>query len=104
VTSGKIVFWDEEELADGVSDKVWKRSFKTDAPDLGSWFERRWLGTPSPEQKMKAMMEQGMHSALKQSLDYWRAKTPQERAAFGLPESGWEQHLFGHLGIDLNKL
>ena len=103
VDSGKVVFWDEEELADGVSDKVWKRSFKSDAPDLGAWFER-WLGTISPEQRMKAMMQKARLDSLRRSLAHWRAMTPQERAAFGLPETGWEQALFGHLGIDLSEL
>ncbi|MEZ5831189.1 MAG: SMI1/KNR4 family protein [Dongiaceae bacterium] len=101
--TGAIVVWDEEELADGVSDKVWKRSFKPDAPDLAAWFER-WVGTASPAQKTQDMMQQAMLSGLRQTLAYWRAKTPQERAAFGLPETGWEQALFGHLGIDLSKL
>lgn len=103
IARGSVIFWDEEELADGASDKVWKRSFKPEAPDLAAWFER-WLGMPSPEEKMKAMMEQGKQTALKTTLAYWRAKTPQERAAFGLPETGWEQKLFGHLGVDLSKL
>lgn len=103
VQSGEIIFWDEEELADGASDKVWKRSFKPDAPDLGGWFER-WLGSPSPEQRMKDLMQKGTTDAIRQSLAHWRAKTPAERAAFGLPEKGWEQVLFGHLGIDLTKL
>jgi SMI1/KNR4 family protein SUKH-1 len=103
LSSGEIVFWDEEELADGVSDKVWKRSFKSDTPDLGAWFVR-WLETPSPEQKTKDLMQRGMHEALRQSLAYWRAKTPEDRAAFGLPETEWEEALFGHLGVDLSKL
>jgi hypothetical protein len=103
VQSGKIVVWDEEELADGSSDKVWKRSFKPDAPDLASWLER-WLDSPSPVQKTKDLLQQGMNDSIKQSLAYWRAKTPEERAAFGLPEKGWEEALFGHLGIDLTKL
>jgi SMI1 / KNR4 family (SUKH-1) len=103
VDGGEVIFWDEEELADGASDKVWKRSFKREAPDLGSWFER-WLSSPSPEQSMKDMMRAGMLNGVKESLAYWRAKTPKERAEFGLPEEGWEEALFGHLGIDLRKL
>ena len=101
--TGAIVLWDEEELADGVSDKVWKRSFKKDAPDLGAWFAR-WLDTKSPAEGMRDMMQESMLNGMRQTLAYWRAKTPEERAAFGLPEAGWEQALFGHLGIDLSKL
>jgi SMI1 / KNR4 family (SUKH-1) len=101
--SGALVFWDIEELASGGSDKVWKKSFKAEAPDLSAWLEK-WLGRPSPEQKTKDLIQQGMNSALKQSLEYWRSKSPEERAKYGLPETGWEEKLFGHLGIDLTKL
>jgi hypothetical protein len=101
--SGALVFWDIEELASGGSDKVWKRSFKAEVPDLSTWLED-WLGRPSPEQKTKDLMQQGMNFAIKQSLEYWRSKTPEERAKYGLPETGWEEKLFGHLGIDLTKL
>ena len=103
LNSGEVIFWDEEELANGASDKVWKRSFKREAPDIRHWIER-WLDSPSPEQKMKEFMEQSMLNGIRQTLAYWRAKTPEERAAFGLPETGWEKVLFGHLGIDLSKL
>lgn len=101
--SGEIIIWDEEELADGGSDKVWKRSFKKDTPTLHKWFER-WLRTSSPAQQMQDMMQKGMQDSIRQSLQYWRAMTPAQRAAYGLPETGWEETLFGHLGIDLNKL
>ena len=103
LNGGEVIFWDEEELANGASDKVWTRSFKRDAPDLAHWFER-WLDTPSPEEKMKELMQRSMLNGIKQTLAYWRAKTPEERAAFGLPDAGWEKVLFGHLGIDLSKL
>ena len=101
--SGALVFWDIEELASGGSDKVWKKSFKAEAPDLSAWLEA-WLNRPSPEEKTKDLIQQGMTFAIKKSLEYWRSKTPEERAKYGLPETGWEEKLFGHLGIDLTKL
>jgi hypothetical protein len=103
IETNKIVFWDEEELADGASDKVWNRSFKAEAPDLATWFDR-WLGTLSPEQRMQAQMQNAMLNTIRDQLKIWRAKTHAERAKAGLPETGWEQVLFGHLGIDLSKL
>jgi hypothetical protein len=101
--TGEMIYWDEEELASGPSDKVWRRSFKPDAPDLASWLER-WVGKPSPEEAQRAMMENAMLSSLRTTLAHWRAKTPAQRKEFGLPETGWEQTLFGHLGIDLSQL
>lgn len=98
-----LIFWDEEELADGPSDKVWKRSFKSEAPDLASWFAD-WLGKPSPEEVQRSAMEEGMRNQLRQSIAYFRAMTPAQRAEYGLPETGWEQEMFGHLGIDLTGL
>jgi hypothetical protein len=103
INTGQMVFWDEEDLADGASDKVWKRSFKPGAPDIATWFEG-WVRTPSPEERMRATMQDAHLNAIRTSLAHWRAKTPAERAKFGLPEIGWEQKLFGHLGIDLSKL
>jgi len=103
INSGEMVFWDAEELAEGFSDTVWNRSFKRGEPSLAAWLER-WLGSPSPEQRVREMMEQGMRKQLKQSLDHWRAMTPEQRKEYGLPETGWEQVLFGHLGIDLSSL
>jgi SMI1/KNR4 family protein SUKH-1 len=103
LTSGEVIFWDEEHLAAGGSDKVWRQSFKNDAPDLAVWFDR-WLSTPSPEERTKDLIQRAQLDAIRQSLAVWRTKTPEERAAFGLPETGWEEVLFGHLGIDLTKL
>ena len=62
------------------------------------------METPSPEQKMRDSMQKAKLEAMRQTLAYWRGKTPEERAAFGLPETGWENVLFGHLGIDLSTL
>lgn len=45
-----------------------------------------------------------MLDGMRRTLAEWRAKTPQERAEFGLPEIGWEKELFGHLNIDLDDL
>ena len=49
-------------------------------------------------------MAEAMRTNLRPTIAYWRAKTPEERKAFGLPETGWEQAMFGHLGIDLSGL
>jgi hypothetical protein len=101
--TGEMIYWDEEELASGPSDKVWRRSFKPDAPDLATWLER-WVGKPSPEEAQRAMMDEAMLASLRPTIAYWRAKTPEQRKDYGLPETGWEQALFGHLGIDLSQL
>jgi hypothetical protein len=101
--SGRVVFWDEESLADGPSDRVWKRSFRTTAETLGAWLED-WLSRPPLSEQMDRQMEEALLQGLRATLAHWRAMTPEERAEYGLPAEGWEQVLFGHLGIDLEKL
>jgi hypothetical protein len=54
--------------------------------------------------KMRDSMQKAKLEDMRQTLAYWRGKTPEELAAFGLPETGWENVLFGHLGIDLSTL
>jgi len=102
-SDGRVIFWDEEELADGPSDKVWMRSFKPSAASLADWLEA-WAGRPSPAEEAEASLRAAQIAGLKQSLAHFRSMTPQQRADSGLPETGWEQELFGHLGIDLSKL
>lgn len=102
-TGGAVIFWDEEELADGASDRVWRRSFKPAAPDLATWFEA-WVDSPSPYEVQRAAIQDATLDGLRATINYWRARTPEERAAFGLPEVGWEAELFGHLGVDLSQL
>ncbi|MEM7221951.1 MAG: hypothetical protein AAF495_03165 [Pseudomonadota bacterium] len=48
-------------------------------------------------------VEQALRDGLRQSLAYSRAMTPEERAQMGLQEEGWEDALFGHLGVDLKN-
>lgn len=55
-------------------------------------------------EQFKQQMEEHMLEHLRSSIAHWRAMSPEERAAMGLPEEGWEEELFGHLGIDLKKL
>ncbi len=101
--SGWIIFWDEESLADGPGDRVWKRSFRKEAESLGAWLED-WLSRPPRGEQINQELEAALRENMKTTLAYWRAKSPEERAEFGLPEEGWEEELFGHLGIDLKDL
>jgi hypothetical protein len=101
--SGRILYWDEESLADGPGDDVWERSFRIQADSLSAWLEG-WLSSPPMGGKLSREMEAIALEGLRRSLAYWRAMTPEQRAEMGLPEEGWEEELFGHLGVDLEGL
>lgn len=100
--TGKVMFWDEEMLAQSESGAPHERSFTEIAPTFSAWFAA-WVDTLSPEQRAYRMMQDAMVNGLRTTIAHWRAKSPDERRAFGLPESGWEEKLFGHTGIDMRK-
>ncbi|MDH4307107.1 MAG: SMI1/KNR4 family protein [Acidimicrobiia bacterium] len=102
-STGAVVFWDEEALAEDDSEKGWLDSFNPEADELFTWL-RPWLESPDPNVARRDAMEDAMLAGIKASLDYWRGMSPEARAEFGLSEQGWEQELFGHLGIDLDRL
>jgi len=101
--SGQIILWDEESLADGPDDRTWQRSFRPQAESLSGWLED-WLARPPAAEEAAHTMEKVLLDGLRQHLANLRAMTPQERAEMGLPEEGWEEEMFGHLGVDLKTL
>lgn len=103
IATGAIVYWDEEELSEGDDDEVWERSFKPEAATLSDWLSR-WVDTPTPEDATQTQLEETVMNGMRQTLAYWRSMTPEQRTEYGLPETGWEEQMFGHLGIDLSKL
>ena len=100
--TGKVMFWGEEGLARSESGQNGKHSFTEVAPTFSAWFAA-WVDTLSPEQRAYRMMQDAMINGLRTTIAHWRNKTPDERRAFGLPEYGWEEKLFGHTGIDLRR-
>jgi hypothetical protein len=103
VESGRIVYWDSELAAERPGDDGWTESFTVVAESLEALLEA-WLDSPSPREASAEAMNEMLLDGLRTSLAYWRAMTPEERADYGLPEVGWEQELFGHLGVDLDEL
>lgn len=101
--SGRIVYAELDGAVDRRGNEKWTYSFRTEADSLQAWLEA-WLSIPPLAQQLKQQMEESLTENIRTTLAYWRAKSPQERAEFGLPEEGWEQALFGHLGVDLTGL
>lgn len=111
VTTGEIVFWDEETLLDGPSDGVWKRSFKKTADSLSAYLEA-WLETAPPksnERYVKAadvgfpdsdvVIDMWTVNHLRRSIETVR-QSPEHREACALPEEGWEEELCKAQGLD----
>jgi hypothetical protein len=102
IASGEMVYWDEEELASGGSDKVWNRSFKKDAASLAAWLER-WLDKPSPEEEAAAIVARARLADFRHLLKRLRAN-PDLRRDYRLPADDWEQALARIQGVDLSAV
>ena len=92
VKTGEIVFWDEESLLAGPSDRVWKASFKQTAHSLSAYLEA-WLETPpqKPNERYVDAADVGFPDSdvvvdmwtvneLRQSIEIIR-QTPEDRRA-----------------------
>jgi hypothetical protein len=92
--SGKIIFWDPEELAEGQGDKYWRRSFKDEADSLSAWLEK-WVGAPTAMERMAEVRREGDERAIQASIAAFAAMSPEERAAHGLSEDNWQEEIRG---------
>lgn len=99
--SGEMIGWDPEEI-DSASDAAWQRSFKPVAASLGDWLEA-WLARPGPAERMAEQQAtwqaQGRSMAAQGMVNFYAKKSPEERAAIGLPEVGWEAELLRRNGL-----
>jgi hypothetical protein len=99
----RIVDWDPEELDERVSEARWQRSFSETAPSLVAWLSK-WVASPPYQEVRREEMANRMRaSQVEQARESRRiiaAKTPEERAAMGLPEVGWERVVWGGLGLE----
>lgn len=91
---GRIVDWDPDELDDRGSDGGWSRSFHEVAPSLATWLEA-WLDAPSPVDETAELMAQAMSTIPEVTRQHWASMTPKQRAACGLPATGWGRVMFG---------
>ena len=94
--SGKIIFWDPEELSEGPSNKYWLRSFKEEAADLSALFEK-WVGAPTVMERMQAqhdeVMANPMQTHINNMIDCCSRMTPDERAAMGFGGDDWQDKI-----------
>jgi SMI1/KNR4 family protein SUKH-1 len=99
----RVVDWDPEELDERVSEARWQRSFSETAPSLVAWLSEWVASRPSQEVQREQMAERMRASQIEQARESRRiiaAKTPEERAAMGLPEVGWEKVVWGGIGLE----
>lgn len=99
LSTGRIVRWDPEEMADRQNGRTWKRSFIEIEPHAEAWLEK-WLSTPTFEERMAVRMAKSNLVEACLARARVAAMTPEERKAMGLPEVGWERVVWGGIGLD----
>lgn len=91
---GRIVDWEPDQLDDRSPDGGWSRSFREIAPSIAVWLEA-WLDAPGPLDQTAQLLAQAESTIPEVTRQYWASMTPERRAEFGLPATGWGRALFG---------
>lgn len=94
--SGKIIFWDPEELGEGQGGKYWRRSFKDEAESLAA-FLASWLSKPTAMERMQQqsdeVMRNPMDTHIKNMIEACGRMSQEERAAMGFAGDDWEEQI-----------
>ena len=112
--SGNIIYFDVEEVDYG----GWKACFKDEAASLEVWLDT-WLAKPSLAEKARRRAErEAPKQVTDEDWEAWAAESPlnaeymrrldivsmspEERRAMGLPDEGWEMHIWD--GLDISSI
>lgn len=101
-TTGRVVAFDFEELDEDISAAEFAGAFQELAPSLEAWLEE-WVASPSPAERQAALFaeaEADTVRAAQAARETIARMTPEERAAMGLPEVGWEAVVWGGIGLE----
>jgi SMI1/KNR4 family protein SUKH-1 len=99
VPGGRVVDFDHEEIEYG----GWDASFSDVAPSLHDWLVT-WVGSrPAHQVQREEMVEQTATSDVetaRQAREAIGRMSIEERRAMGLPDVGWEQVVWGGIGLE----
>ena len=97
--TGRIIDWDPHELTERSGDKAWKASFSELASSLEAWL-RAWVDARPQHEVLQEQLDASTIRQARESRAAIAAMTPEQRAAMGLPEVGWERVVWGGIGLE----
>jgi hypothetical protein len=97
--TGRVIDWDPEGLTERSGERGWKRSFSEHAPTVEAWLGS-WVESRHPDEILAEQTEESTIRQARESRAMIARMTPEERAAMGLPEVGWERVVWGGIGLD----
>ena len=102
--SGRVIAWDPDGLSERADEARFRRSFDDVAPSVEAWLSA-WVGSKTAAEQHAELVERAMGQDVqvrmaREARANIAKKTPEERAAMGLPAVGWEKVVWGGLGWD----
>jgi hypothetical protein len=94
-----VIAWDPEELTERSSEARFQRQFTELAPTVEARLTA-WAGSKTQAEKMAEQLRDYQLKAARDARESIGRMTPQQRAAMGLPETGWERVVWGGIGLD----
>ena len=98
-STGRIIAFYWEEVDEDIDAAQFARAFQELAPTLEAWLEE-WVASPSPAEREAAMLAEAERRAARDAREAIAGMTPEARAAMGLPEVGWENVVWGGVGLE----
>ena len=89
----------ESDFEETVDDGVFGLVIREISPSLHAWLTE-WLDEPVSSAVQTTALHSSMVDQARESRARIAAMTPEERAALGLPEHGWERVVWGGLGLE----
>ncbi len=96
--TGRVLETDYDEI-ESDDDVTFRLTLSEIAASLQAWLAG-WLDAAPVSSPPAAMLHDSMVEAARASRARIAAMTPEQRAALGLPEHGWEQVVWGGMGLE----
>jgi hypothetical protein len=99
VATGRVLAWDPERMTEHSGERAWQQCFSEVSPSIDGWLGE-WAVSPTLEEQLAPRLAEYRVEEARRARARIGAMTPEERAAMGLPEVGWERVVWGGLGWD----